>query len=75
MRIVLGIDSPTAAKVLMPLVGRLRFDNPCVDLVNVVDTTLPVTASTLMGAEPNGAFLEVLQRSGNLALEEAENSV
>ena len=75
MKIVLGIDSPVAARVLLPLIGRLRLDNPCLDLVNVVDTTLPVTASSLMGAEPNGAFLEVLQHSGTQALEEAECGV
>ena len=75
MKLILGIDSPVAAKVLLPLIGRLRLEDPCLDLVNVVDTTLPVTASTLMGAEPNGAFLEVLQRSGSQALEEAECAV
>lgn len=75
MRLILGIDSPTAAKVLMPLVGRLKLDEPCIDLVNVVDTTLPVTASTLMGAEPNGSFLDVLQKSGTQALEDASKEV
>lgn len=75
MKIVLGIDSPIAAKVLMPLIGRLRLEDPCLDLVNVVDTTLPVTASSLMGAEPNGAFLDILQKSGSKALEEAEAAV
>jgi nucleotide-binding universal stress UspA family protein len=73
MKAIIGVDSNEYTDEILGLLARLEFPSPQIELLNVVDATLPVLTGDLVGAAA-ASFIDTRRRLGESVLKEAEDS-